>query len=103
MNEREGLLRRLRVTTLCILGGDEDELMVAELCELPAMRLRCPRCHGSVVAVESKVLWLPDPNVRFDWDADVPRRGRPPKRRAEAINSDMLTIESMTERTTTQP
>lgn len=93
MNEREGLLRRLRVTTVCILCGDEDELLVAELRELPAMPLRCPRCHGSMVAVESTVLWLPDPNVRFDWDADVPRRGRPPKRRAEAIKSDVLTVE----------
>ena len=97
MNEREGFLQRLRVTTLCILCGDEDELMVAEPQELPAMPLRCRRCRGSSVAAESKVLWVPDPNVRFDWDADAPRRGRPPKRPPRAIDSDVSTIESMAE------
>jgi len=97
VNEREGFLRRLRVTTLCIFCGDEEELLVTELRELPAMPLRCSRCRGSMVAAESKVLWLPDPNVRFDWDADAPRRGRPPKPRAAAINSDVLTLESLSE------
>jgi hypothetical protein len=80
-----GFLRRLLVKTLCILCGDEDELLVAELRELPSMPRCCPRCRGSMVAAEWKVMWLPDPNVRFDWDADAPRRGRPPKRHTEAI------------------
>jgi hypothetical protein len=79
VNQREGFLRRLRVTTICILCGDEDELLVMELRELPAMPLRCSRCRGHSVAAEWNVLWLPDPSVRFDWDAGAPRRGRPPK------------------------
>ena len=45
-------------------------------------RLRCPVCGGNTAADEVTVrtVRLEDPT---DWEADRPRRGRPPKRLVE--------------------
>ena len=79
-----GFLQRQLVTLGCLSCGDDSQQLVEDLAELGPLPRRCDRCGGSVLATDSSVRWILDPAQRFNWAADAPKIGRPPKRRAVA-------------------
>jgi hypothetical protein len=94
--ERRRSVVRVRAELACLLCGRDQGVLEAATwpptgpvrlhpapghpaMRLDAGRLHCVTCGGRVVATEvtSHRIWI---DVPIDWQAERPRRGRPPKR-----------------------
>src|ERR1700730_16239138 len=103
--ERRRSVVRVRAEVTCLLCGRDQGVLEAatwpptgsvRLHPAPghpavrfdgAGRLHCVTCGGRVVATEvtSHRIWI---DVPIDWQAERPRRGRPPKRLAAQRTAD---------------